>query len=649
MMIGNMGEINTLTDRLAMMPDTVLPRLAQQYKNDAITLSLILSEKNRRDRVRQSIQAQAGAAPMPKVNDQIVASMTPQQTPGIAGLPAPTMQGMADGGIAGYADGGEVEGYADGGKIPRYAGVPEFGSVVRSGVTNPNAAFIEFLRGMGIGTQDFIQSSPQAQASLREMFRSAAGAATPAVVEAAPTAAATATQAAPAAAQAAPQAGKMAAMRKGLGSLFSPAAGRVLGWGSVAMHSEDLNKGENEWMRKRAQMEKIYPPQAGEPPAALAKAATDPNVSPMQFEKMLKAYVTQGVGEKQADATTKEAPATGGKAAAGKKAGDAAATAGTGAGARAGTAGSSAPIQNPFAFETLQQEQEAAMRPLDLQRGELRNQLTGMRAELEGQAADRLRARKEEIEAEGDIYAGRTERIKARETDLLKQKDTNTGLALLEAGLAIMSTPGSLGTAIGKGAREGTARYAQGLASLRAAQERLEEAKDKTEELRLNRSDMNKREIRELQRDADNARLKGAEMFYNYTSKMYDLDRGDTNKLMERSFEGKKFQAEQAGRERVAQIMTGPQWARLNQATQQDAKTRAEFLKVQQLVDQSLSKNPDYQLANEATKQLMKDKALRDELARNPWLAPYAANVGFAGAPTGGRVVAEVSDEESSP
>jgi len=194
MMIGTMTDASTLADRLAMMPDQMLPRLAQQYKTDAITLSLILGEKNRRDRVRQSIQAQAGGQPQPKVNDQIVASMQ-QPAPGIAGLPAPTMQGMADGGIAGYADGGEVEGYAGGGSIPRYAGVPEFGSVVRSGVTNPNAAFIEFLKAQGLSVQNFIQQSPAAQAALREAFETGATAAT----QAAP-AATTAAQAAPAAA-----------------------------------------------------------------------------------------------------------------------------------------------------------------------------------------------------------------------------------------------------------------------------------------------------------------------------------------------------------------------------------------------------------------------------------------------------------------
>ena len=100
--MGNMGEIATLTDRLAMMPDQMLPRLAQQYKGDAITLSLILGEKNRRDRVRNAPKMAAQA--QPKVNDQIVAGMQAQlpEDVGIGALPAPNMARMADGGITGY-------------------------------------------------------------------------------------------------------------------------------------------------------------------------------------------------------------------------------------------------------------------------------------------------------------------------------------------------------------------------------------------------------------------------------------------------------------------------------------------------------------------------------------------------------------------
>lgn len=104
-MMNTMGEVATLTDKLAMMPDNMLPRLAQQYKSDAITLSLILGEKNRRDRMRNSTKMQAVGQPQPKVNDVVVAGMQqlPEET-GIGALPAPNMQRMADGGIAGYDD-----------------------------------------------------------------------------------------------------------------------------------------------------------------------------------------------------------------------------------------------------------------------------------------------------------------------------------------------------------------------------------------------------------------------------------------------------------------------------------------------------------------------------------------------------------------
>ena len=104
-MMNTMGEVATLTDKLAMMPDNMLPRLAQQYKSDAITLSLILGEKNRRDRMRNSTKMQAAGQPQPKVNDVVVAGMQPlPEESGIGALPAPNMQRMADGGIAGYDD-----------------------------------------------------------------------------------------------------------------------------------------------------------------------------------------------------------------------------------------------------------------------------------------------------------------------------------------------------------------------------------------------------------------------------------------------------------------------------------------------------------------------------------------------------------------
>jgi hypothetical protein len=103
-----------------------------------------------------------------------------------------------------------------------------------------------------------------------------------------------------------------------------------------------------------------------------------------------------------------------------------------------------------------------------------------------------------------DAYKGREKRLSDRELDIGKQKDTNMGLAFLNAGLAIMSTPGGLATAIGKGAQVGTAQFAAGLDKIRSAQERLDEARDKMEDLKLNRAEMSAKEIRAAEKGIRN-------------------------------------------------------------------------------------------------------------------------------------------------
>ena len=115
-----MLNVNQLTSQLAKMPDPMLQKYAAMHKNDPYTVSLALAESNRRKAMR------VGAAPMPgeqpKVVDQGIAEiaaptqqmpqqMAQQQLPenvGIGQIPAPNMQGMADGGIVGYAAGDKV-------------------------------------------------------------------------------------------------------------------------------------------------------------------------------------------------------------------------------------------------------------------------------------------------------------------------------------------------------------------------------------------------------------------------------------------------------------------------------------------------------------------------------------------------------------
>jgi hypothetical protein len=85
-----------ILSRLEKLPDQALKQMAMMHKADPYVLPLIISEDGRRKRTRQAAQSQM--AQMPKVADAAVDQM------GIAQLPAPNIQGMADGGIAGYDD-----------------------------------------------------------------------------------------------------------------------------------------------------------------------------------------------------------------------------------------------------------------------------------------------------------------------------------------------------------------------------------------------------------------------------------------------------------------------------------------------------------------------------------------------------------------
>jgi hypothetical protein len=108
-------DVNLITKTLAgLQPDSALQQYAMLHKNNPYILSLAKSESDRRKQLRTAAQGQVGQ--QPTVVDQNIAGMAQQQLPenqGIAQIPTPNMQSMADGGIAGYAD--DEEGMATGG------------------------------------------------------------------------------------------------------------------------------------------------------------------------------------------------------------------------------------------------------------------------------------------------------------------------------------------------------------------------------------------------------------------------------------------------------------------------------------------------------------------------------------------------------
>jgi hypothetical protein len=140
--------------------------------------------------------------------------------------------------------------------------------------------------------------------------------------------------------------------------------------------------------------------------------------------------------------------------------------------------------------------------------------------------------RKDAAERSSDkVYKGREERLAKQEKDLGGLDDRYLGLAMLKAGAAMMSTPGGIGAAIGKGVGIGAAAYAAGLDKINVAQAKFAEARDRLDDLRINRDDMSAKQVRESLRAVESAELKGQEFMLNTLEKDFGIKRDVMGKL----------------------------------------------------------------------------------------------------------------------
>ena len=137
-------------------------------------------------------------------------------------------------------------------------------------------------------------------------------------------------------------------------------------------------------------------------------------------------------------------------------------------------------------------------------------------AELGQMNIKRTEDKKAAMEADQAKFAkafeGQEERIGKREADIGKRSDMNTGLALIGMGATIMSTPGGLAKAIGKGALVGTEQFARGLEKIEQAKSLIDKARDDLDNLRLNRAEMSARDIRQANDDISGAQIKAKEL-----------------------------------------------------------------------------------------------------------------------------------------
>ena len=182
-----MINVNEITTTLRGMPDRMLQQYAMMNRGNPYVLSLAVAESNQRKQLRQAAQAR-NAMPQPKVADAAIAGIA-QELPedqGIGRLPAPNIQGMADGGIAGYGDGDDVPrkngmamgGMYDfaqrsepvvrmsgGGEVKRYAGKAE--SLVRT-TTGGKSWFLDIPKTIRDPSVSWYREIPNPLAALAD-------------------------------------------------------------------------------------------------------------------------------------------------------------------------------------------------------------------------------------------------------------------------------------------------------------------------------------------------------------------------------------------------------------------------------------------------------------------------------------------------
>jgi len=232
-----------------------------------------------------------------------------------------------------------------------------------------------------------------------------------------------------------------------------------------------------------------------------------------------------------------------------------------------------------------------------------------------------------------EAFKGREGRLTKRESDLEKQRGENTGLAFLNAGLAIMSTPGGLATALGKGARVGTEQYASGLEKLRSAKERLDEARDRLDDLKLNRDTMDAKDIRDAEAGINTAKIAARQRGVEALSNMYNISNKRADAMFNTLGEvGTTIYKEQQANLRNAASVTATKDAA---AATREATAAARL----PVLLETTRKN----VTAEAIKKYPFDAAARERfeavefaeaIKRSPALAQYVGAAGGGGAPS---------------
>lgn len=366
--------------------------------------------------------------------------MQQAQPAGVEALPSNLPTAYAPGGLVAFEEGGSVERYNNTGLVGGMGPLPTYSA------TNPNAAFVDFLRQMGISTSEFANASPGAQKNITDMFRSGASA----------------TQAAaPGAASPVAQTAARGFGSRALGALTSPFA--VVGTTGL-----DLSRGAANYLQGLApeQREQLTGDIGSDTglAAAILNAAKPPAGNTPTAADLGPVPGTQGsnqiLGGRLRYADMPDYQSTGAPP-----------------GAQAGAPQMQAPTykMSPLNFG-------AMPAPTDFE-----GKVSGLSAKAKAAseaAVKEVQNKLESFDKPGE--EAREKRFSAREAALDKDSAMGRALNLMSLGFGIAgSKERTLAGALGNEGRQGIADLIKGEAANRAAKERLEDLRDNFEQQKV--------------------------------------------------------------------------------------------------------------------------------------------------------------------
>jgi len=508
-----MNPQNVLSS-LRMMSDQQLQQYAAMHKNDPFIFPLAFQESQTRKQMRAEAQ-QAQAAPQEKVADQALASMAAQPLPeevGIGALPAQNLEGMAAGGIVAFDEGGEV---------PRFNGLG--GSFV--GPQARSAEFGAFLQQMGISADDFTNKyRPDQQQQLRQAFNQMQSA--PSTPTSATRPLTTTESGIKAIGSAASTAGDY--LKRGLGAFTKYAPVVAVGESLFFTSPEEKAILEKADARKRmanANFDSTTLATAGQGAAPGATA-----VGPAGKDVFGGAGASGGAGAAPAADTGAQLRPGGGQGI-GFKPGE-----GLGLGTRPGTYMSE--------LESMQPQGEV--------RSPFESQIRAAGLAETKAAQEYKELREQQMKDAGFAGVEQERRLKAREEKLAKTEGEVGGLALLKAGLAIMSgsSPYALQN-IGAGAQVGVEEYVKGREKIDAARERLDDAFDRLDQVRRGELMMNQKEQAQLRRDVNKTIAQTEKDVLAGAREAYGWKKEDTRAAFNAYVADRRMGAEITSRERL--------------------------------------------------------------------------------------------------